>query len=127
MSGNRLVEDPGIILLSDIRTVFDTLGVDRLASAALIEALLQLDDSLWHDWRGPRDDRPARKLNQSELARLLRPFDIRPRSFWPAQRLPGAKSSRGYRHSQFEAAWAAYCPSAATPPQSRKINQLPRP
>ena len=70
-------------------------GVDRLTSAALVEALLALEDSLWHDWRGLRDDRPARKLSQSELARLLRPFSIRPHVIWPANRMPGDKSFRG--------------------------------
>ena len=126
LSANRLDEDPSVILLSDIRAVFDTLGADRIASAALVEALLALD-SLWHDWRGLRDDRPARKLSQSELARLLRPFGIRPHSIWPAPRPPDAKSGKGYKREQFEAAWAAYCPPAGTPAQSSKIIHLLRP
>jgi hypothetical protein len=126
LSVNRLDEDPSVILLIDIRTVFDTLGVDRITSAVLIEALLALD-SLWHDWRGLHDDRPARKLSQSELARLLRPFDIRPHSIWPAQRSPDAKSSKGYRRDQFEAAWTAYCPPSGTPAQSSRIIHLLRP
>ena len=104
LSINRLDEDPGVILLTDIRSVFDALGVDRLTSAALVEALLALEDSLWHDWRGLRDDRPARKLSQSELARLLRPFSIRPHVIWPANRMPGDKSYRGYLRSKFESA-----------------------
>ena len=107
LSVNRLDEDPGVILLTDIRSVFDASGVDRLTSAALVEALLALEDSLWHDWRGLRDDRPARKLSQSELARLLRPFSIRPHVIWPANRMPGDKSFRGYLRSKFELAWAA--------------------
>jgi Protein of unknown function (DUF3631) len=108
--------------LDDIRIVFDGLGVDRLTSIALIEALLALEDSLWHDWRGLRDDRPARKLGQSELARLLRPFDIRPRTV----RLSDVKTGRGYLRSQFEATWAAYCPAADTPTQTGKIIRLLR-
>jgi hypothetical protein len=126
LSVNRLDEDPGVILLGDIRTVFDTLGVDRITSAALVEALLALD-SLWHDWGGLHDDRPARKLSQSELARLLRPFDVRPRTIWPVQRHPDAKSSKGYLRDQFEAVWASYCPPAGTPAQSSKVIHLLRP
>ena len=95
LSINRLDEDPGVILLTDIRSVFDALGVDRLTSAALVEALLALEDSLWHDWRGLHDDRPARKLSQSELARLLRPFNIRPHVFGRANRMPGDKKLSG--------------------------------
>ena len=32
-------------LLTDIRTIFDARGVDRLASAVLLEALIRLDDA----------------------------------------------------------------------------------
>lgn len=127
LSINRLDEDPGVILLTDIRSVFDALGVDRLTSAALVEALLALEDSLWHDWRGLRDDRPARKLSQSELARLLRPFSIRPHVIWPANRMPGDKSFRGYLRSKFESAWAAYCFSPVTPSHASNVIHLPKP
>jgi hypothetical protein len=120
LSANRLDEDAGVILLTDIRAAFDALGVDRIASATLVEALLALEDSLWHDWRGLKDDRPARKLNQSELARLLRPFDIRPRTIRHAD----SKTSRGYLRDQFEAAWAAYCPAADTPTQPSNFIRL---
>ncbi|MET0532481.1 MAG: DUF3631 domain-containing protein [Microvirga sp.] len=94
-----------------------------MSSAALITALLGLEDSLWHDWRGLKDDRAPRKLNQSELARLLRGFGITPRTIWPPHRHPGAKSRRGYLKVQFEIAWASYCP-ADTPTQSSKIKYL---
>jgi Protein of unknown function (DUF3631) len=125
LSTNRLDEDPGVVLLGDIGTVFLTLGIDRIASAALIEGLLGLDDGMWSDWRGPHDDRPPRKLNQADLARLLRPFGITPKTIWPAQRQPGSRSSRGYLRSQFELAWQSYCPSADTPTHTNKTIQLP--
>jgi hypothetical protein len=123
LSKNHLDEDPGIVLLRDIQTVFLSRGVDRIASAALALALCEIEDGLWHDWRGPRDDRPPRKLTQGELSRLLRPFGIRPRTVWPAQRRPGDESSRGYYRSQFEMSWRAYC-SPDTPTHARKIREL---
>jgi Protein of unknown function (DUF3631) len=126
LCSGRFDEDPGVVLLEDIRCVFEALGVDRIGSLALVEALLALEDGSWHDWRGPQDDRPPRKLNQSELARLLKAFNIRPRTIWPAQRRPGAKSHRGYLRGQFEEAWAAYCQSADTATQAAKIIHLPR-
>jgi hypothetical protein len=70
-------------------------------------------DGFWGEWRGPNDERPPRKLTQGELARLLRPFQIRARTIWPPQRRPGDRSKRGYLRSQFEAAWRAYCASPA--------------
>jgi Protein of unknown function (DUF3631) len=124
LSANRPDEDPGVTLLSDIRTVFQARRADRIASSALVEALLGLDEGLWNEWRGPSDDRPSRKLTQSELSRLLRPFGIRPRTIWPARPGPGDRSSRGYLRSEFEEAWRSYCASADTPTQSSKIISL---
>src|SRR4029077_8340324 len=67
LCANRPDEDPGVVLLTDIHTVFLAKGVDRITSAALVEALLGLDDGGWADWRGPHDDRPPRKLSHSDL------------------------------------------------------------
>src|SRR5262249_17915706 len=77
---NRPDEDPGVTLLADVRTVFEALGFDRIASLTLVETLIGLDDGLWNEWHGPNDDRPPRKLTQGELSRLLRPFGIRPKT-----------------------------------------------
>jgi hypothetical protein len=121
LCANRPDEDAGVTLLVDIRTVFFALGVDRITSVALVEALVSLDDGYWHEWRGPNDDRPPRKLTQGELARLLRPFGIRPKTIWPAQRRPDDKSKRGYTRAQFEAAWRAYAPGPDTPTRSGRI------
>jgi hypothetical protein len=46
LSSNCLYEDAGVMLLSDIRSVFQVLGKDRIASAVLVEALLGLDDGI---------------------------------------------------------------------------------
>jgi Protein of unknown function (DUF3631) len=104
---------------TDIRRIFLARGIDRITSATLIEALLALDEGFWADWRGPNDDRPPRKLNQSDLSRLLRPFQIRPRSI----RL-GDRTARGYMREWFESAWASYCPPADTATQPSKVIHL---
>jgi hypothetical protein len=124
LCANRIDEDPGVLALIHIRTVFDARGVDRITSAALVEALWEIEDASWHDWRGPLDDRASRKLSQDELSRLLRPFGIRPKSVWPPRRRPGDKSGKGYYRHQFEQAWASYCP-AGTAAQAKVIG-LPR-
>jgi hypothetical protein len=112
-----------VVALADIRYIFDERSVDRISSADLVVAMHALD-SLWLDWRGPKDDRPPHKLNQSELARLLRPFNIRTRSIWPARRRRSdkhLKSQKGYWRADFETAWRAYCPDAGTPAHGSKI------
>ena len=103
-------EDILVVLLQHILEVFDACGVDRLASKTLVDALVDMDDAGWSEWRGLRDDQQPRQLSQGELARLLAPFCIRPRSIWPRlRRQDNGKSSKGYFRWQFEAAWRAYC------------------
>ena len=127
LSSDRPDEDAGGVLLTDIRTIFQARKVDRIGSAALIEALVELGDGRWAEFRGVNDDRPPRKLTQLQLAQLLGPFGIGSRTIWPLRRRPGDKSSRGYLQSQFELAWRAYCFTGDTPTQPSKIMALSGP
>jgi hypothetical protein len=121
-------EDAGVVLLSDIRDIFNRTSADRMASEVLVLALLEVEESGWSDYRGVRDDRAPRKLTQGEMARLLRPFGIRPRSIWPlTRRDKGSRSRKGYFRSQFETAWERYCaPADGTTAQSNKIAYIGR-
>jgi hypothetical protein len=116
-------EDAGVVLLSDLRDIFNRTGANRMASADLITALLDIEESGWDEYRGMRDDQAARKLTPGEMARLLRPFGIRPRSIWPqAKRREGDTSRKGYHRTQFESAWQRYCsPAAGTTAQANVI------
>jgi hypothetical protein len=58
------------------------------------------------------------------MARLLRPFGIRPRTIRLGTQQ--TNTARGYLREQFEAAWAAYCPPADTPTQANNVISLPR-
>jgi Protein of unknown function (DUF3631) len=118
-------EDAGVTLLNDIYTIFRAHRVDRLASVVLVAELIALDDSPWADWRGLRDDQQPRRLSPGELARLLAPFDIKPKSIWPpGERTRRTKSAKGYLRSQFEPAWRAYCGEGGTPSQPSKNGRL---
>lgn len=110
-----------MVLLSDIRDIFNRTAADRMASEDLITALLDLDDRIWAEYRGPRDDQQSSKLSQGEMARLLRPFHIRPRSIWPLRRRKGSSSRKGYYRSQFTQAWQRYCPEDGTPAQGSNV------
>jgi uncharacterized protein DUF3631 len=117
-------EDIVVTLLRHIREIFEGHRVDRIASAALVEALLDLEGAPCAEWRGAKDDQQPRKLTQATLASLLKAFHIRPRSIWPARRAADSKSRRGYLRTDFELAWRAYCPTDDTPTQTNVFKLL---
>jgi hypothetical protein len=121
--GKHQDEDLAVLLLSDIRDIFDRHPTaDRLASAVIVADLIDLPYGLWSEWRGPHDNQMPRKLSQGELARMLSPFGIRPKTIWPPRRGTRDRSAKGYLRKQFEAAWASYCDG--TPSQPSNVRHL---
>jgi hypothetical protein len=121
-------EDLIVVLLHHIREAFDERGADRMFSKVLVQVLNGMEDAPWSDWRGLNDDQHPRRLSQGELARLLKPFGIRPRSIWPLGRnKKNAKGAKGYFRHQFTSAWRSYCNTDGadgTPAQSNGLRQL---
>jgi putative DNA primase/helicase len=109
-------EDAQVLLLHDIRDIFDARDVDRLTSVALVSALNDIEDAMWSEWRGLHGNQQPHRLSQGELARMLAPFGIRPKTIWPLQRTPASRSAKGYLSSQFEQAWSSYCDGADDSP-----------
>jgi hypothetical protein len=105
-------ESRGVRLLRDIRSAFDDDGVDRITSACLAEALSSFEESPW----GPRYGKP---FDPRALARLLKPFGIKPRSI----RIDDGATPKGYHSDQFTDAWARYLPSSEKPPQPQRPPQ----
>ena len=98
----------GIQLLSDIRKVFDGRETWTIGSEELAQALKDMSESPWSTWatHGVKTG-----LSPRALARMLRPFGIRPRTV----RLGGEKDKptrKGYRRDWFEEAWERYVPDA---------------
>jgi len=123
MSKTHQDEDFAVLLLSDIRDIFNRHPtVDRLASAVVVAELCELPDGIWSEWRGLKEDQVPRRFTQGNLALLLRPFSIRPKTIWPARRGMNDKAAKGYYRQQFEKAWAAYC--AGTSAQASKVRYL---
>jgi putative DNA primase/helicase len=115
LSGDGAVEDDNIgsMLLADIREVFETKATDRLASSDLTDALSEMKDRPWSDWRN------GKAITQNGLARLLRPYrDANGRPIAPETiRTTPDRTAKGYRRSQFEEAFTRY---AAIPPHSNR-------
>jgi hypothetical protein len=120
LNPDRMDEDPLITLLTDIRDVRGAVGGDCIFSKTLTEGLHAIEDGLWFDWRGLNGDRQPHKLTQAELGHLLSEyFRIKSRTV----RL-GAQTRHGYRWSQFEMMWEAYCPASDTATQPSKLIRL---
>ena len=97
-------------LLGDIRDILH--GRERISSKDLVESLVELEDRPWSEWRH------GKPLTQNSLARLLKPFGIRPKKI----RL-GEKSIQGYERAEFEEVFGRYLPQAP-PTQSGTMEQV---
>jgi hypothetical protein len=116
--------DAKILLLTDIRKVFNARKEDRLPSKTLLDALHALDGCEWSEFSGVRGEQQPHKLKDSELAIMLRDFAIRPRTIWPLNRTTKSKSAKGYRRAQFEEVWRKYCADDVTTSHANNIRSL---
>jgi Protein of unknown function (DUF3631) len=94
------------MLLSDIRSVFDALGIDRISTKDLLEQLIEQEtDGPWAIWweceirhgnvRGPG----------AKVARMLKHFGVKARVI----RIPDNSTPRGYLKADFADVWERYC------------------
>jgi hypothetical protein len=90
----------GVRLLGDLRAVFG--DADALYTTTVLDRLHKLEDAPWADWYG-------RPLSTRELAKLLRPYQVRSKSV--REHGTGA-SLKGYARADLHDAWRRYVPSA---------------
>ena len=79
--------------------------VGRVAEQA-VQELLADPDLPWHEYRG------RGSITKSQVAALLRDYDIRPVVVHPTKRADFSR--HGYRAAQFEDAFARSCPTSRT-------------
>jgi len=87
----------GVKLLEDMHGVFRDSG-DVLSTETILGKLHKLDESPWGDWYG-------HPLTARELAKLLKPYGIKPR-----QVRIGDATPRGYRREDIWDTWDRYLP-----------------
>lgn len=94
-------DDHDLLLLADIRAVFDVEKTHEMPSAKLCECLAAIEARPWVECsRG-------RPITQCQLADRLRPFEIGPK----AKNIRfGNQILKGYRREWFEDAWSRYVP-----------------
>ena len=86
-----------MLLLHDIRTVFNNRGADRLSTEVLLTDLKGIEESPWAVIR------QGEPLDARGLSQRLRKYDIKP----DLQRI-GDEVLRGYTRAQFADAWSRY-------------------
>ncbi len=103
-----------VMLLADIRAIFGERGVERIASADLVAALVDMEHRPWPEWRH------GKPLTVRGVARLLRRFGIAPGTI----RAASGETPKGYRRDQFKDAFARYVPvlSATTPQPAESLD-----
>jgi putative DNA primase/helicase len=86
-------------LLADIRILFESRGTDRLFGEDIVSELAEMDGRPWPEFsRG-------KPLTKAKLARLLKPFGIRPKTV----RI-GDDRAKGYELEDFKDAFSRYIP-----------------
>ena len=87
----------GIRLLADMKAVFEASDKSTLATASIIEELIDLHESPWGDLKG-------KPINERTLARRLRQYGIKSKVVRIRER-----TLRGYSKEDFHDAWLRYC------------------
>lgn len=94
-------QSPGSLLLADIRSAFAECGSGKMGSAALVEALVAMEERPWGECRH------GKPINQNWLSRRLVEFKIHSKNLRPT---PGAKPVKGYEREAFADAFSRYLP-----------------
>jgi putative DNA primase/helicase len=121
-TGDQAEQSRGVLLLTDIRQVFDNQakagGKDagRISSTDLVFTLTGLPDCPWATWSRGKPITPA------SVARLLKTFRIVPNTI----KLANGKQPNGYKRSQFDDAFARYLgPSSSSAASSSPSSPIP--
>jgi hypothetical protein len=88
-------EAAGVRLLEDIRQILLDEQSEKIFSETLVKALHALGERPWSEWGQQR-----KPLSKTQLAGLLRPFDIRPTTV----DITSVKA-KGYHKADFADAW----------------------
>jgi Protein of unknown function (DUF3631) len=103
----------GLLLLADLKRVFDTSTLAGLPTAIILERLIALPESPWGDLHG-------RSLNDRGLAMRLRQYGVKSKDV----RVEGRESPlKGYTKEDLHDVWLRYLPPKPRPPEAEEARQ----
>lgn len=79
-------ESARVLLLEDIRSLFQERGADRLTSKAIVDHLHEMEERPWPEW-----GRAKKPISATAMAKLLKGFQVKPRQY-----KRGGDTARGY-------------------------------
>lgn len=103
-------EDTGVMLLADIRDIFQRRRTDRVRTEALLEELASFEERPWCEWK------KVQPLSPRGLAKLLRPFGVVPKPY----RDGFNNVHKGYLLDSFDDAFGRYLGHSVTEMNAKK-------
>ena len=107
----------GIMLLADIKMLFEDNNTDRLASAEICDDLSALEGRPWAEWKASKGASP-KPITKNQLAQLLKPFHIAPVGTIRFS----DRTAKGYYRHQFEGLWDRYLAPEGVSETSQRHN-----
>jgi putative DNA primase/helicase len=95
----------GVMLLTDIATIYEERQADRIFSKKLVEALIAMSDRPWPEAKGVH----GKPITETWLANRLRAFGVHPKTMRVE-----TERAKGYAREEFSEAFARFLPE---PPQ----------
>ena len=98
---NKTVDDetPAIMMLSDIKSILEATGYEKIGSGYLVDELIKLEERPWGEWRR------GQPMTQNTLSKMLGTFGIRSKDIRPDH---GGSVCRGFDNSQFQDTFDRY-------------------
>ncbi len=104
----------GIMLLEDIRSLFNELDIDKITSKELVEHLVKMEERPW-----PEFGKTGKEITTRKIAKLLKPFGIKPET----HRF-GEDTHKGYELEPFKDVFRRFLDDlSVTPSQLSKDGQ----
>lgn len=107
LSGAVVDDNAGMMLLADLRDLFEQRG-DHIESETVVTELAKSETRPWREWGKAR-----KPVSVIQLARLLKPYGIQPGQHWDSA---DNKNRRGYHRKDFEDAFSRYLPDPVSEP-----------
>lgn len=101
---------PGIMVLTDIRTIVETQKTDKITTGKLLQELKKIDGRPW------AEDERGKELTPNRLASLLKPFGLFTKNIRYKNEKGEEQVLKGFQRDDFVPIWDQFLPQLAPDP-----------